>query len=263
MRRKIEDYLIEFGEDISKEGYSIVNAGVKTFFKAKGELAKYTIESYKDSRFEIRLEDFAYEQEKIDDKTKENFYKNINAKQLNYLFELLEKARTTTYDIHAKILSKIYGNFIRKGTLSYFESNLLSSLDTLNDYDIEYIAYQFLLIDDKKRFFDESLYTERDLRDIESIIEVNREKYKKEKLKNGKLDYITFFIFEYSQYYTFQKCLQIGIFEESEEIPTDNKMYGAIMDMKFKGSLEHRKIKLTSFTKEFIDILTEVFSTNY
>lgn len=35
---QISDYIVDFAEELSKEGYSIVKAGVNTFFKAKGEL---------------------------------------------------------------------------------------------------------------------------------------------------------------------------------------------------------------------------------
>ncbi len=70
----ISDYLLDFTEELSKEGYSIIKAGTNTFFKAKGDLAFYAIDSYIKTRFEIRLNDFAYEQDNLSNEEKENFY---------------------------------------------------------------------------------------------------------------------------------------------------------------------------------------------
>lgn len=132
----ITEYLENFAKELGKEGYSIIKAGVKTFYKSKGELASYTIDNYMNTRFEIRLEDFAYEQEKLSKGAKENFYKNINAKQLNFLFELFERARISTYDLHAKILARLYGNLIFNGNLDYHESTFLANINILNDEDL-------------------------------------------------------------------------------------------------------------------------------
>jgi len=143
MANKIDDYLIAFGEELGKEGYSIVKAGLNTFYKAKGEIAAYTIDTYMNIRFEIRLEDFTYEQERLSKEQKESFYENINARQLNFLFELLEKARTSTYDLHAKILARLYSNLILNGNLDYHESTFLANISILNDEDI-YTIYNFL-----------------------------------------------------------------------------------------------------------------------
>jgi hypothetical protein len=132
----MKDYLTMFVEEASKEGHSIVKAGVDILFKANGELAALTVDNYKNNRFNIRLEDFAYEQEQLSDEVKENFYKNITSEQLNYLFELLDKARTSTYDLHAKILAKLYANLLLNGNLNYYESSLLANINFLNDKDL-------------------------------------------------------------------------------------------------------------------------------
>lgn len=136
MSNKTENYLISFGEELGKEGYSIVKAGVNTFYKAKGEMAAYTIDNYMNTRFEIRLEDFAYEQERLSKEQRKKFYENINVRQLNFLFELLEKARTSTYDLHAKILARLYSNLILNGNLNYHESTFLANINILNDEDL-------------------------------------------------------------------------------------------------------------------------------
>lgn len=136
MANSMENYLIKFGEELGKEGYSIVKASVNTFYKAKGELAVLTINNYINTRFEIRLEDFAYEQEKLTKEQKEKFYQDIDYKQLNFLFELFDKARTSTYDLHAKILAKLYGNLILNGKLNYHESTFLANINIMNDEDL-------------------------------------------------------------------------------------------------------------------------------
>ena len=131
----ITEYLEDFAKELGKEGYSIIKAGVKTFYKSIGELAAYTIDNYMNTRFEIRLEDFAFEQDNLRKDQKEYFYKNIDAKQLNFLFELLDKARISAYDLHAKILSKIFANLIKNGELNYYESALLANISSLNEVD--------------------------------------------------------------------------------------------------------------------------------
>jgi len=142
--KEIESYLTTFAEELGKESYSIVNAGVNTLIKTKGEIASYTIDCYMNSRFNIRLEDFTYEQEQLSSGQKKIFYESVDRKQLNYLFELLDKTRVSTYDLHAKILAKLYTKLILNKKLSYFESNLLSHIDILNEDDITSF-YSFLL----------------------------------------------------------------------------------------------------------------------
>ncbi len=139
----MENYLITFGETIGKEIHSIVEASVKTFFKSKGELATFTINNYMNARFDKRLEDFSYEEEQISDQDKKNFYENINYEKLNYLFELLNKTRTSTFDLHAKILAKIYSDFLRENFLFYYDKILLSNINNLTDQDFE-IFYRII-----------------------------------------------------------------------------------------------------------------------
>ena len=126
--KQIENFLIAFGEEFGKELYCITSATVNTLIKVNGDIAAYTIDRYKNARFNVRLEDFTFEENQLSSEAKKNFYENITYKQLNYLFELFDKARNSTYDLHAKILSKIYSNLLKKGALSYQESALLSNL---------------------------------------------------------------------------------------------------------------------------------------
>jgi hypothetical protein len=186
--RNITNYLLDFTEELGKEGYSIVKAGVKTLYKAKGELAVYAIQSYMNTRFEIRLEDFAYEQDNLTKEQKENFYNNIDHEKLNFLFELLEKARTTAYDLHAKILSKLYGNFLRNSKLNYHEKTLLSNIDILNDEDL--------------------IYFHKVLK--ENVKDIDEAEIKKIK--------IIFPVKTYTEHYIFEKLVRVGLFIDSSDI---------------------------------------------
>lgn len=133
---KIEEYTIELIENITKEGMSITYAGASTFFKAHGgDLIIHAKDSYFNERFKIRLEEFSREEQELNEDVKTKFYNNINYQQLNYLFELFDKARTSTFDLHAKILSKIYSNLLSTGQLNYNEINLVSNINTLHEDD--------------------------------------------------------------------------------------------------------------------------------
>lgn len=192
----ITEYLTDFADELGKEGYSIVKAGVKTFYKAKGELAAYTIDNYMNTRFEIRLKDFTYEQEKLTSKQKENFYKNIDAKQLNFLFELLEKARTSTYDLHAKILARLYGNLVENGKLNYHESTLLANINIMNDEDFSKF---YTLLDE---FFRENCT------DMDTVL-------MKEQSLNFKIE-------TYTDLYIYDKLLRVGLIAETSIIDAGN-----------------------------------------
>lgn len=143
MSNIIVGHLEYFINELSKEGYSIVKTGVKTFYKVSTEVATDVIKDYMNTRFEIRLEDFAYEQEQLTKEQKEIFYKNIDEKQLNFLFELLENTRISTYDMHAKILAKLYVKLIINGGFNYYESSLLANIKALTDQDFIYL-YELL-----------------------------------------------------------------------------------------------------------------------
>ena len=185
MANNMNDYIVEFGEEIGKQSYSIVKAGVSTLYKAKGEVFSHAVSTYLNTRFEIRLEDFTYEQKKISKDTKKKFYTNIDERQLNFLFELLERSRTSTYDLHAKILARLYGNLILNGNLNYHESTFLANISILNDEDL----VQFL------KSVKESLK--------ENGIDVTTAEIKKVEMK--------FKINTYTESYIYEKLVRVGL----------------------------------------------------
>lgn len=223
----ITDYIVDFTEELGKEGYSIIKAGVKTLYKAKGELAVYTIQSYMNTRFEIRLEDFAYEQDNLSDEAKKNFYKNIDHEKLNFLFELLEKARTLAYDLHAKILSKLYGNLIKNSKLNYHEKTLLSNIDILNDEDL--------------------IHFHRILK--ESVYDINEAEIKKIK--------ILFPIKSYTEYYIFEKLERVGLFVEYK---TNGGFQFASENKKV---LENKSFYIHNFTVDIYNVLDLILENNH
>lgn len=223
----ITDYIVDFTEELGKEGYSIIKAGVKTLYKAKGELAVYTIQSYMNTRFEIRLEDFAYEQDNLSDEAKKNFYKNIDHEKLNFLFELLEKARTLAYDLHAKILSKLYGNLIKNGELSYHEKTLLSNINILNDEDL--------------------IHFHRILK--ESVSDINEAKIKEIK--------ISFPIKSYTEYYIFEKLERVGF------IVTPSTSGGMNFAPRSEHILENKAFYIHNFTVEIYNLLELILGDKY
>ena len=222
----ITEYLLDFTNELGKEGYSIVKAGVKTFYKVKGELAAYTIDNYMNTRFEIRLEDFEYEQEKLSQEAKKNFYKNIDAKQLNFLFELLERARTSTYDLHAKILARLYGNLVSKGKLDYHESTLLSNINIMNDEDF----FKFYsLLDD---FFEKKSI------DIDNMI--------------MKQECLEFEIGSYTDLYIYDKLLRVGLISKTNIFDAGN----------LTASGEVKLFYIHNFSQEMYILLKEILDNS-
>lgn len=216
----ITEYLTDFVNELGKEGYSIVKAGVNTFYKANAELAEYTINNYMNTRFELRLEDFAFEQDNLTREQKEYFYKNINAKQLNFLFELLEKARTSTYDLHAKILAKLYGNLLYRGDLNYHEKTLLSNIDILNDDD--FIKFYTVL----------------------KNIDINEAQIKKIKFHYP--------INSYTDHYIFQNLIRVGLIIDSEDID------GGTISGNNEFQLVDKYFYIHDFTKELFLCLKDI-----
>ena len=134
----IGDYATEIVELASKEGYALIKAASSTLHKSKVEVASHFIHRFMDERFKIRLHDFIYEEERLSDRSKKKFYEDIDNEKINILFDLLEKARTTTYDLHAKILAKLYSRLFQNGKLDYYEHALLANINSLSDLDFMY-----------------------------------------------------------------------------------------------------------------------------
>lgn len=132
------DYRTEIVELVGKVSYAFIIAAASTLYKSKAELPSHFMHRFMDERFKIRLKDFIYEEERLSDTSKKKFYEDIDNKNINIIFDLLEKARTTTYDLHAKILANLYGGLLQNGKLDYYEHALLANINSLSDLDFMY-----------------------------------------------------------------------------------------------------------------------------
>src|SRR5690606_30582640 len=97
--------IIDAVEDISKLGYSCTYFALKAFYGVTGlDALRNAMDEYMVSRFAQRLEYFAYEHQYFSDEDKKAFYDDLkyNHQNVDYMYELIEKARTTTYDFHAR-----------------------------------------------------------------------------------------------------------------------------------------------------------------
>lgn len=121
-----------------KNGSALIIAAVSTLYKSKVELASHFVHRFIYERFKIRLNDFVHEEKELNDEKNSKFYENISSDNINILFDLLEKARLSTYDLHAKILAKLYGKLLQNGKLDYYEHALLANINSLSDLDFIY-----------------------------------------------------------------------------------------------------------------------------
>ncbi|MGE4382255.1 MAG: hypothetical protein AB7D41_03560 [Arcobacter sp.] len=134
--------IVEVVEDVAKIGYSISVFASKFFYQVSSvEALKNSMDAYMVSRFSQRLEYFIYEHEKLTNKEKKDFYEDLknNKQNLNYLYEFIEKARTTTYELHAKILARLSADLIKNKSLDFGQSSLLAGLNTLTYDDFKII----------------------------------------------------------------------------------------------------------------------------
>lgn len=140
-----------FAESIEDEVTSFVGAAVKTLYKAKAELVAFSVGTYIDTRFIKRIERFAKEEEILSPNQVKCFYKNIDESKLDLLFELLNKTRASTYDLHAKILAKLYGNFLKNYELNDFEETMLLNIDSVTKNDLQHL-YEALSIEAENNY---------------------------------------------------------------------------------------------------------------
>ncbi|UTJ07387.1 hypothetical protein [Arcobacter roscoffensis] len=246
--------IIDVIEDISKVGYSIGVFACKYIYKASSvETLKNSMDAYVASRFLQRLEYFINEHDKISNYEKEDFYSSLisNKQNMNYLYEFIEKARTTTYDIHSKIYALLSVRLIRNKGLKYYEDLILSNLHLLNEHDLRYLGYILGITTEHNYYTD-------NFSEIKSEEKLNKMKvYKSRKFGKLKIDNEHIFIIENHEHYmTYRKCLQFGIFDEI--IEKDNSGYVESNSPKIYGVLEDRKICITKCTKIFAEILEDV-----
>lgn len=172
--------LVDIAEEIAQEGYNIGLFACKFFYQeSKLESLKNCMDDYIVNRFSQRLEYFAYEHSKISDKEKKEFYNDLvtNNKNLNYLYEFIENARRTTYEMQAKFLARLSVELIRNKTLQYQEAELINIVLQLNDMDFLSIKNNLILPENA---------TDR------GYFEINKT----------------------TDYFTYKKCIKLQVFDE-------------------------------------------------
>ncbi|MFY9088644.1 hypothetical protein [Arcobacter aquimarinus] len=184
------------------------------------------INNYREYRFTQIQNRFIEEEELLSSEQVKNFYKNIDNTKLDLLFDLLDKARTTAYNLHSKILSKLYGNFLRNGKLDYHEKTLLSNIDMLNDEDL--------------------IYFHKVLK--ENVSDINEAEIKQIK--------ISFPINTYTEHYIFEKIIRVGLIVESSDIDL-----GTITDK--ISILNDRAFYIHNFTVEIYELLELILCVNH
>jgi len=131
-------YIVDVAEDVSKVGYSIGVFVANAFYQVSGiEDLKKSMDAYMVSRFSQRLEYFTHEHDKLSVDEKKAFYNDLknNKQNVNYLYEFVEKARTTTFELHARIYAILSARLVKNGELKYYESALLANISSLNEVD--------------------------------------------------------------------------------------------------------------------------------
>ncbi|MGB6329660.1 MAG: hypothetical protein WBF48_12115 [Halarcobacter sp.] len=138
--------IVDAAEDASKVGYSVGVFAAKAFYQVSGiEALKNSVDAYMLSRFSQRLEYFVHEHENLTYNEKKEFYDDLksNKQNLNYLYEIIENTRTTTYELHAQILAKLSCKLIKNKEFNFYESSLLANLYTLTNED--FLTYKLVM----------------------------------------------------------------------------------------------------------------------
>ncbi len=183
------------------------------------------INNYREYRFTQIQNRFIKEEELLSSEQVKNFYNDIDNAKLDLLFDLLDKARTTAYDLHAKVLSKLYGNLLKNGVLNYHEKTLLSNIDILNDEDLLY---------------------------FHNVLNKNVNNINEAEIKKIR---IIFPIKTYTEHYIFDKLLRVGFFIDSSDI--DGPRLGGE-----KFVLSDKSFYIHNFTVEIYNLLEFILEDN-
>ncbi|MCG3663019.1 hypothetical protein [Aliarcobacter butzleri] len=138
--------IVDVADDICKESYNFGLFGLKVFYKVSNlEALHQSFNAYAISRFSQTIEVFQHEHEKIDEEKRKEFYKDLkyNEQNLAYLYSMFEKARTSSFLIHSKILAWLSTYLVENKGLNYYQTALLANIDTLNELDFKYF-YELL-----------------------------------------------------------------------------------------------------------------------
>lgn len=144
--KTMEDIVIFAADDICKGAYNFSRFISMIFFKVSNlEALKEGYNAYVISRVSQTIEDFQHAHERIDDIKKREFYRDLkyNKQNLAYLYSTFDKARTSSFLIHSKILAWLSTYLVENKELNYYQAALLANIDTLSELDFKYF-YELL-----------------------------------------------------------------------------------------------------------------------
>ena len=159
-------------EEASKFTYSIGKFAL-TYFYHSSDISnlKKGFDVFLSERFEQRLEEFSIAQKKLSNEQKKEFYNDLkyNKQNINFLFDFVEKSRTTSFEIHVKILAMLSVNFIINKNLNYHEICLISNINSFNEIDFK-VLYELFKKNPlpEKAFLDGVFYT-NDMKELIAI----------------------------------------------------------------------------------------------
>jgi hypothetical protein len=131
--------VVDASEDACKEAYSVGVFAFKLFYQVSTlEALKNSMDAYMLSSFSQRLEYFTYEHNKLSNNEKKAFYDDLksNKQNVNYLYTVVESARTTTHEIHAQLLARLSVELIKNKEFNFYENALIANLHTLTNDDL-------------------------------------------------------------------------------------------------------------------------------
>ncbi len=220
--------IVDAAEDAAKVGYSFGVFAFKAFYRVSGIEA--LIQSYNDyeiSKLSQTIENFQYEQDKLNVNQRKEFYEDLkyNEQNLAYLHSLFNKSREATFLVHMKILSKLSSSLVENKTLNYHESTLLSNIDILNEDD--FIKFHCVL----KAFFD------KEGEDIDTTI-----------MKEHKITYV---VSSYTDQFIFDKLIRVGLILDSSDI--DGGLFPEDI-----SHLQDHTFYIHEFTREIYKFMNEI-----
>lgn len=133
--------IVDIADDVCKGAYDFAKFGLKAFYKVSNlEVLNQSFNAYSISRFSQTIEAFQHEHEKISQEKRKEFFQDLkcNEQNLAYLYSMFEKARTSSFLIHSKILAWLSVYLISNKELDYYQSSLLANIDSLNELDFKY-----------------------------------------------------------------------------------------------------------------------------
>jgi len=170
--KELESFGIDIGTEIGKKLYCSKSFILEVFYGVSNlDSLKKGFDKYEFSKFLIAIEDFQEIEERKNKEAMKAFYADLpyNKQNLSYLYTLFDTSRKSTFRLHMKVLAFLSGRLKEKGTLTFYESRLLSNISTLNENDF-LTFYKVVKNRDQERFKDGTyMYRTNELNEILSL----------------------------------------------------------------------------------------------